>query len=41
VCRHGHRYAEVGAYIQPDGRRKCRVCTLANNAKSRNRKVGV
>jgi len=36
-CPQGHPYTD--AYIRNNGDRRCRICTLASNAKSKKRKV--
>lgn len=37
-CRHGHKYTELTAYIDPsDGYRRCKVCINAAKQRSRER----
>lgn len=37
-CKNGHDYTEENTYVNPRGRRECRVCKEVSRAKSRSKK---
>ena len=40
ACRNGHHYVPGSYYVTNFGKRRCRICTLANNAASKRRTRG-